>query len=87
MSAHTPEKGLPHAVMTNLDVSITIVLASLLGGCLWDAWLAIRSELQTGGDYCDGLRAVNKYTGGLFGLVLLALWFHVFIIPLLGWWR
>ena len=73
--------------MSSLHTSIAIILASLLGGCLWDAWLAVRGQLAAGGDYCDGLRAINKYTGGLFALTLLAIWIHVFILPLLGWWQ
>jgi hypothetical protein len=51
--------------MSPLQVSITIILASLLGAAVWDAWLAFKGKLQAGGDYCDGLRAINKYTGGL----------------------
>lgn len=73
--------------MITLHTSITIILASLIGGCLWDAWLAYQGELEDGGDYCDGLRAINKWSGGLFALCLLALWVHVFVLPLTGWWQ
>ena len=73
--------------MNTLHTSVTIILASLLGGTCWDAWLAFTGKLADGGDYCDGLRAINKYTGGLFALCLLALWIHTFILPLVGWWQ
>jgi hypothetical protein len=71
--------------MRTIDVSIAIILASALGAAGWDAWLAVRNELDDGGDYCDGFRAINKYTGGLFALALLALWIHVFVLPITGW--
>jgi len=66
--------------MNYLNYSIAIILGSLCGGLLWDAFLAFRGKLRDGCDYCDGLRAINRYTGGLLALILLAIWWHCF-----GW--
>ena len=82
-----PDRKVLQGRMSYLDISITIVLASLMGGCAWDVWLLFAGKLADGGDYCDGLRAINKRTGGLFALCLLALWVHVFVLPLTGWWQ
>lgn len=66
--------------MTDQHVSIMMILVSACSAIGWDYWLAYRGRLDKGGDYCDGLRAINKYSGGLLALVLLAIWYHIF-----GW--
>jgi hypothetical protein len=64
--------------MTDLATSITMTLTFAAGALAWDAYLAVRGHLASGGDFCDGWRVINKYTGGLFALTLLALWWHCF---------
>ena len=66
--------------MSDLAISITIILcfASVAAG--WDLWLAFRGRLNAGGDFCDGLRALNRWSGGLFVLLIIAVLWHTF-----GW--
>jgi len=66
--------------MSDLNVSILMILVAAASAIGWDCWLAYRGRLTSGGDYCDGLRAINKWSGGLLALMLLAIWWHVF-----GW--
>jgi hypothetical protein len=65
--------------MSDLHVSIALVLASLAGGLGWDCWLAYKGRLGPDGDWCAGARAINKATGGLFALCIIALFVHVFL--------
>ena len=71
--------------MTEDLLAKLIVLFDIALAGLWD--LAARVWRTGTTSYCEACREINRGCNGLLALGAVALWVHIFAVPILpGWW-
>jgi hypothetical protein len=74
-------------VLSIHKTAICIVSVYIIVAIVWDVLLACCGKLGDN-SFCEACREINAASDGLLALCLIALWIHIFLLPLLpAWWK